>query len=408
MKMKQILSLFLSFALLISMVLPASASGSDWVNVLDYADVGGSQNNYFKFSGTTSLDFDLGYVGMYGSFDLIVNVTGDRLTAASINGHSLSVSALSSKVFRIYGDASRYISSQVLTLDLTSAGTSYCEIIAFRASGLFNNRFPATGQISVDWSPVNSTGFVTMPDVDTPAEVFWGGATATDDVSPFTAWIYPNRWKDYDFIDFSMFVRAQSIESITVTHDGELVPFELSFLDTISQTWVDPNNSSTQFNFTDLSEVYISLRIDVSGLDKNSSSLPRIGITGQYRDNNSNNRLALFDVVGHVSAEPENPIIHWLKKIYSTLIGEGSGADDIGSTIESQAGELEGIGDALGDVTKPDIDDLDGSLDDLVSPDQVDAVGSVFAPLFHNNTILHILIMSLTLALVSYVLYGKR
>ena len=271
--MKRLFSLVVCLTLVFSMVLPASAFGSDWVNVLDFADVDGSQNNYFKFTGKTSLDFDLGYVGMYGSFDLIVNVTGDRLTAASINGHSLSVSALSSKVFRIYGDVSRYIDAQVLTLDLTSAGTSYCEIIAFRASGLFNNRFPATGQISVDWSPVNSTGFVSMPDVDTPADVLWGGAAATDDVSPFTAWIYPNRWKDYDFIDFSMFVRAQSIESITVTHDGEFVPFELSFLDTISQTWVDPNNSSSEFNFTDLSEVYISLRIDVSGLEQNRSFL---------------------------------------------------------------------------------------------------------------------------------------
>lgn len=405
--MKRLFSLLACVTILFSMVLPASASGSDWVNVLDYAEANGSDNRYFSFSNSKTLVFDLGFSTMLGSFDIILNYTGSKITSATLNGDSLTVSPLSGNVIRIYGDT-RYFTGDTLTLKLNNSGTAYCEIISFKASGLFHNRFPTTGQISVDWSPVNSTGFVTMPDADTPAEVFWGGATATDDVSPFTAWIYPNRWKDYDFIDFSMFVRAQSIESITVTHDGEFVPFELSFLDTISQTWVDPNNSSTQFNFTDLSEVYISLRIDVSGLDKNSSSLPRIGITGQYRDNNSNNRLALFDVIGHVSAEPENPIIHWLKKIYSALIGEGSGADDIGSTIESQAGELEGIGDALGDVIKPDIDDLDGSLDDLVSPDQVDAVGAVFAPLFQNNTILHILIMSLTLALVSYVLYGKR
>lgn len=406
--MKRLFSVLACFGILLACLIPcASAAGSDWVNVFDYASANGSGSNYFQFSNSTTVVYDTGIGSLVRRVDILINSAGADITSASLNGTGLYVLPLDDSVFRIYGSVSN-ITTGKFSLTLKASGTAYCEIISFKVSGLYYVTYPITGQISVDWAPGSSTGFVAMPDANTTAEVFWGGGSATDSVSSFSAWVYPNSWKEYDYIDFSFFIRAQSIDSLTVTHNGNYVPFDISYLDTVSQTWYDPNNSSPEFNFVDLTEVYISLRIDVSGLDKGSSSLPRIGITGQYRNDNRNNRLALYDVVGHVNADSENPIIHWLKKIYSALIGEGSGAGEAGSTIESQAGELEGIGDALGDVTKPDIDDLDGSLDDLVSPEQVDAVGAVFSPLFQNNTILHILIMSLTLALVSYVLYGKR
>lgn len=92
----------------------------------------------------------------------------------------------------------------------------------------------------------------------------------------------------------------------------------------------------------------------------------------------------------------------------SLLHADKSGSEEFEDDVASQATEFEDISETLDSVTKPPVDDLDPSVDDVVSPDDVSNYTSVLAVLLSNQIFLSVCLMSLTFALVSYTVYGKR
>lgn len=76
--------------------------------------------------------------------------------------------------------------------------------------------------------------------------------------------------------------------------------------------------------------------------------------------------------------------------------------------IASQATEMQEVTDTLDSVTKPPVEDMNPSVDDIVSPEDVESYTSILQIFLGNQIFLSVCFMSLTLGLVSYTLYGKR
>lgn len=98
-----------------------------------------------------------------------------------------------------------------------------------------------------------------------------------------------------------------------------------------------------------------------------------------------------------------------MESLFDELLhADRSGSELFEDDIASQATEFEDISETLDSVTKPAIDDIDPSVDDIVSPADVSNYTSILAVFFQNQIFLSVCLMSLTFALVSYTVYGKR
>lgn len=90
------------------------------------------------------------------------------------------------------------------------------------------------------------------------------------------------------------------------------------------------------------------------------------------------------------------------------LHSDTSGSQDFEDDVASQATEFEDIAETIDSVTKPPVDDLNPSVDDIVSESDIANYTSVLGILLSNQIFLSVCLMSLTFALVSYTIFGKR
>lgn len=97
-----------------------------------------------------------------------------------------------------------------------------------------------------------------------------------------------------------------------------------------------------------------------------------------------------------------------VNRLDQILHPDTSQSEQFEEEIASQATEMEEIGDTLDSVTKPPVEELNPSVDEIVSPADVGEYTSILQILLGNQIFLSVCLMSLTLALVSYTLYGKR
>lgn len=100
-----------------------------------------------------------------------------------------------------------------------------------------------------------------------------------------------------------------------------------------------------------------------------------------------------------------------LEGIRKAIIGESSdlsNSQDYEDTAASQATEASGLVGELDDVTKPPSDEVNTDIDDYVSADGMEMYGEMLNPILSNQYILNILVLSLTLMIGSYILFGKR
>lgn len=101
---------------------------------------------------------------------------------------------------------------------------------------------------------------------------------------------------------------------------------------------------------------------------------------------------------------------------FNTLFGvldsyfgqDSSESEDFSDSMQSDSEQLQDAVDEMDSVLKPDVEDLDVSLDSYMSAEGMQPVNSFLAVVFGNQLIVTMLVISLTCAFASYALFGKR
>lgn len=69
---------------------------------------------------------------------------------------------------------------------------------------------------------------------------------------------------------------------------------------------------------------------------------------------------------------------------------------------------MEDMNQQMDEIERPPVEDLDMDIGDYVAPSDVSLVNSHFGAITNHSMVVTMLMLSLTVALVAYILFGKR
>lgn len=457
--MKRKISVFLFAAVLISCcIVPVKAAETEtagYLNVLDFgADAESGVNSQVPtvnvacpFTYTLPSTYTLQWIDVVFSYRLSGTVSVNWAYGSSST--ALTVEKIDGNIYRAYGSiTSANISTFSLQFTTNPANRITIEVLRVgRGSYSLNN---VTGYCSISAANYSST-ISYNPDDDSNMRS-WAGASDVN-LRAVQLELWSASWTKFDYLDFYLTLQLNSIQSISVMmvdgtgYSDVSVPFEVTYL------------SSTAF---DDSYFDFVIRLDLRGLDRSGSYYPRILIDASC-DFDTTSMVSVNSIYGLQYIESGSTILIWFQTIVAAvknntselkaqlwnlrqetisnfsgltssltgffsdlntkiddakfaiveaiLNGDGS-LDESGQEfiddVSTQATELAEIVEVMDSVEKPDIDTVDVSVDSYVSPDDLSTLTSPMLVFVSGDLFGPMVVMSILMATVSYVLYGKK
>ncbi|MBQ9839096.1 MAG: hypothetical protein IJO56_06385 [Oscillospiraceae bacterium] len=296
--------------------------------------------------------------------------------------------------------------------------------------------FDSEYQLSYEDIPMYGTGFYPGGLFDMskntgdsrPTYTFVPESTASS--SEYSLVLTMPEWYGYDFLDIQVHLDVLSITSISAVLGDVIIPFETSTL---------PADSF------DSQDIYLTCRLDLRGLSYTTSSDPVLDIRGsisydyqsEFYLNSASGvtivndpDLSFFDSLLDALHDMHVNIVRWfevtivemgswfnnlessfdasIQKVVDAINGDSSAGDEFGSEIETQASKLEEMGAVFDSVERPDLDDVQMSVDAYLSPADLHNSTAGLSAAISSGPILSVFMMALILATVGYILYGKK
>ena len=421
----KLVCLFLAATISLFSALPVSASASgvalpdnfNSLELLSYGFPSGWDSNFHNVSGgSITVSFDMPSVVLLENIDIVFlsSVAPTSVSVEGLGGEpiTLSVETVGGVYYRAFGKVSGIV-PRVFRFTVTTSA-SYIDLKSVRVSGRSSRPIPEVGTVNGSWG-LDKTNSATMASTSSPAILRnpYGSSSPAD--LPFTATFFSRNWVKYDFVDFYFRVdHVASLESIEVSFNEHSVPHEVSTI--VGSDSVDR-----------ILDYLVHVVVDCRGLDRTGVQFPIVSLTSV---GNMKSEVHLLNVTGFLTTSFPSPVLssfqqlidnlrHWFSSLQSSIVAgfdrlisvlspDPKPGEDFGSTVESQAGQLGEAGDILGSVTRPPVQDFDVQIDSFVDPADVTFLGGVVRPFMENKIVLTVLLMSLTLATLGYVLYGKR
>lgn len=423
--MKRFLSFFLGVALIVVFAVPVSASqDSGWTELLEVTSVLPDGDNWFTLTGTTSsLTIPLPTERRLRKVDMLIwNPTGARPTSASVSvGNSsttLEVVQLGSNMFRVFGYVpSSFYKALTVTFKRSSSTSATYELLSCKVTTLGDQEFQLAARAEIEGTTYNCP--FSMQSVGTDSNVTY----------PIQFPVRVTDWQKYDFITITGSVGQMALNSIRCTIGNLGLPYEMSYTSSNdsgmygnSYAWTehkyysydDSYKGSTEedsyFYTTYSGKTLFTIVVDLTGVDRTVTGDLFIYFTGLCNDAEPFS-VQIVGATGSVVTADTSSVTWWNRftSFMSQLFGKDDpSADEFSSSMESQAGDLQGAVDEIDQVSKPDVDDLDVSLDEFMSDSDMAPVNSVLSAIFSNTVIVTMLIITLTCAFASYALFGKR
>lgn len=390
----------------------ASEIYNPWTDIMDLATVNDAGTNYFAFNTSTSVNIDAGYESVvsyidmvwfcgYGAPDTIYLWRSAKETARL----SLNIERIgTSNFYRVYGNVGGYtlrnFKFDVTSTKAYSGTTTYrsYEIRSCRIAGSIAT-YPLT--MSYDISP-DATAEYSQNAVYEPLVDLEYGAPI-----PYTMEIRVEDWSLYDYLDIFISMQGSTVDSVVVEHNGRALPFTT----TDHGTSYAGQTNQDLYSGVVLGDTYMMLHVDLTTIQHSSSIDPTITISGFYNTGQYAS-MGWNSAIGYIRDAERGGVLHWFnlaKEFLTDLLGsDGTSTDDFEDNAAQQGGEIGGLNDELENVTKPPIEDIQTDVDDYLDPDDAQEAYAVFATLTGNSLVSSMLVMALTVALVAYVLYGKR
>lgn len=227
----------------------------------------------------------------------------------------------------------------------------------------------------------------------------------------------------YDYFDINLEISGICVNSVSCTQGDKALDFDIgySYLDAEGQVVLKNGTSASDVLSQSVTQCWITLRVYCDGADF-INGIPYVWINGYIAkglDPYSKGYVRMYPCsasfeptvlspVEYMLQKLTNTVDGWFSQVVKLLGGETGVADEFQGEVTQQAGELEQMSSALESVEKPEISEVSGDLSSHVESSDVILAASPIQPLLENQYILSIFMISMTLMLGSYVLYGKK
>lgn len=411
--MKRYVTVVLALILVLAFAVPVSAAAdSGWIELLEYSAIQANGENWFTMSGTSgSVSISVQGEKRLRKVDILLwNPTGQRPSAASCSVGSkttnLEVFAIGANLTRIVG----YLPDsfyETIRIDLkknTTSSQTY-EVLSWKVTPVGVQEFLCDASVYMKSFGVSGTYGVPY---DIP--LYFDGSESGSDGADYIARIDVLDWEKYDSLSIWGSVTSASIESIRASIDTTALDYVVNFIDAEAYEFA-VDGDPTYWVTSEWGKYLFNITIDLSGVDRSLTQSPLlVYITGSY-DLTVQAYFNCQYVNGSVTTADTSNVSWWYRFttfMTSLFSPADSDAEDFGSSMESQAGAMEDAVDELDQVTKPDVDDLDISLDEYIDGDGMAPVNGVLTAIFSHDMVVTMLIITLTCAFASYALFGKR
>lgn len=408
---KRLLCFFLGAALIVVLSVPVSAAETynPWIEISDVCTVNNSGSNYFAFNDKITVTLDPGFSTIVNQIDMIwffgygapnsIYLWRNNSASARLK---LTIQPIGGAYYRVYGNVGNYTLSQYkFDIDCgTGAGYRSYELKSLRVA-------ESVAIYDVDYtdSLVDESDYVvTESGFMLPAYV----ALERGMVLPYTWQIELKDWKSYDYVDLMLSTRGASIGSITVTHNGRILPFDVTPLYTDHPSSFDDGYGMSSPVPPSTTSV---IHIDVSSISRISGVNPVIRIDGSW-NNGLDAQLDVLSCIGYINSTERTGVGYWFEKATSFFTGlfnpDVGASDDFQQDAAQQRDEFDEMNEQLEAVTKPPVEDVHMDIDSYLDPVDNAQVAGVFRSFAGSQLITSMMLISLTLALVGYILFGKR
>lgn len=441
------LALALACAVFITALLPVTATATEsdgaWVELLESATVNDSGNNLLTVSAVSStfLIKTPQYMRCTKIDLVLTHPSGQSPSALYVryNGvlYQLTKLAIDSTTTRFYGAniPDTLYADVVFQLDRNSTTQVTYQVVTCKVTALVSGSVKANGFLRRYYSDPNP---LTLPN---KFEVDGDGSTGT--YQYLLVPVIITDWRKFDTVTLYGSGSAMAISSFRASIGNIGLPYEINYMqaiptgidsdggfyyDYISSTETNyygvdgtPDEFSTEDGFAsgetwDTStvvyggSVLYTVTIDLSGIDRTligdlncmftAIASPGLGYAFNVQD--ASGTVSVADTSG----------ASWWSRItafFTDLLGSDSTAgDEYAAEMESQSQQMQEAVDQMNEVTRPAVDDVQVTIDEYVTPDDMAAVGDMVGGLMENPLVLSMVMISLVLSLAAYIVYGKR
>lgn len=371
------------------------------------------------------MPFSYGLVYYDVIFETSVSVASAGMRSASSGVfYSLTLQSLGSNRYRCYGQTSAAFNSLKFAFQVnTSASANYS--VTYYKFDVYTVTDLGTGDLGeMNITPNDDTSVPanywyrqSSPGVPIVQDFYY--FSASKNYVPYEILLSSVNWRKYDYLDFSFSIEAANIESISCyikTSDGlrRYCPFDICYL---NGTAIDANEfigSGTTTTIPTYNIWNINIRVYIPSSYRLSGSF-FIAVNGKYHTPGS--KCNLQSVIGYYYTTVPSPdltkldqITAAIKESMSSSEADNNAAQDFTNDMTDKKEQMQANQDFINSVDKPSSDDLG----EMVSAGAVlDSSGmghltAMISPVSNNRIVLSILTISATLALVSYVFFGKK
>lgn len=429
---RKIVSLLAAIALICALAVPVSAAESDdgtWVELLSQATVNNSGSNYFSYTTSKTITVSTPSNMRICAVDMLISYTAGTLPTKVefYNGNGwavLTVREIGPGLARVYGTVrATFYKTVQLRFTRSATSTTYAELLSLKVSRISTQNYVADADVYIDGGYVQQSTAYELPGA------YDGHYSNQNQVR-----INVYDWANFDQLTIWGSSNMMPINSIRATVGTLGLPIQVSYMDMSSagssdyitggsqggavtdgygyvyDTWTDTWEESNEVTDTSGKWLYC-VTVDLTGVDRTMAADPLyVYMTGFY-DEFYGYSFTLQYVNGTVIV-PDTSEVTWWNRFTSFMTelfgGDTYEADDFSSEMESQGAQMDDMVDQMDDVTRPDVNDIDIDLTDVVSNQDVTTYTAPLSALLSNSMFFSMTMISLTLALVAYVLFGKR
>lgn len=424
---RKIVSCFLVLLLLASsgfglISVHAAEGESAWTELLETTTVNNSGSNWFKYNGTATVSIPTPYSMRLTKIDMLLTYPANTAPTKvevlySGNAYELTMRRIDECTSRVFGTIQQNFYSDVrVRFSRGGTSTAYLEILSCRVSQVIQTEQVASAQVVFDNTFYPTNYYIEVPGDDLEMNEY---KTIRIDVQD---------WMKYDTLSVWGSASYMALTSVRVNLATLGLPYEMSY---IQKTPTGEDTSYTErFTYTDSStggfgnisgdlrtafqyggQVVYCITIDLRNIDRTLTEGPlSVYMTGVY-----------FGAYGfafncqYVNGSilvPDKSEIGWWTRFTSFMEGLFGGDTSQSDQFQQDAGqqreEFDQMNDQLEAVTKPPVENVQTDVGAYLDPVANAHVSSVFQSFASSPLITTMMLITLTVALVGYILFGKR
>lgn len=402
-----------------------------WTELLEYSTVNDSGSNWFRYTSTATVSVPTPYSMRLTKIDLLITYpAGTAPTKVEViyNGtyYPLEILKIDNNTARVYGSIQQNFYSDVrIRFTGSSTSVSYLEILSCRVSQIVTQEVQANAQVYV-----NNTYYPTGTSIEVPGNEVSDTASSLIRVEVYD-------WMKFDTLTIWGSASTLGLNSVRATLGTSGLPFEMSYIQTLATgesadytyryTYTENYsggggygngygdiNTAIEYN----GKILYCITIDLTGVDRSygydGNSYPLVVyLTGVYTGTYGYTFNCQY-VNGSIVV-PDKTEVTWWNKFTAFMSGlfsadpeDVADAEDFRADAEQQREELDDMNGQLDDVSKPDVDGIQMDVNNYIDAGSSQSLSGAFSALTSNNLIISMMCITLTIALVGYVLYGKR